>query len=350
MKKPSKGLAAVTAQTGETYEYSLEDKMAQVFTEQFDKFCERGMDTDEELTKWLYIQYLDVLGINPLKEVQDEMVFFRSSSTGSCLREQTMKVIDFMEGTKKSDPRGHKQPHQTRWTALGTAGGDVMQFFVLLMEKHYERLVGEPFAFRFERDEVGHPMFEQFTTTYKAFKSGNMQWATGGSVDGIMVFTDPDTGKEHRVGLEIKSKQTSAARTSLYSMKEPDKKHVWQVKNYAMLHDLESYLIVYLNFSHKTWEYTSEDYTKTPDFRVFGIHITEDDKKDVTDRFWTAVEHAHAGTFPELDLSSWTFNDYKVACAKSLTLKELDRLDKIAVGKFQEQALQEIYDIREAFR
>ena len=36
MKKPSKGLAAITAQTGETYEFTLGDKMAQVFTEQFD--------------------------------------------------------------------------------------------------------------------------------------------------------------------------------------------------------------------------------------------------------------------------------------------------------------------------
>lgn len=348
--KSKKGLKAISAETGETYEVTIEDRMAQIFMEQFDKFCEKGLDTDEDLTRWLYNQYLDVLGINPLKEVQEEMVFFRSSSTGSCLREQTMKVIDFMEGTKKYDKKGDKQPHQTRWTALGTAGGDVMQFFVLLMEKHYERLIGEPFAFRFERDEVGHPMFEQFTTTYKAFKSGNMQWATGGSVDGLMIFTDPETGKEHRVGLEIKSKQTSSARTSLYSMKEPDKKHVWQVKNYAMLHDLESYLVVYLNFSHKTWEYTSEDYAKTPDVRVFGIHISEADKKDVRGRFWTAVEHAHAGTYPELDLSAWTFNDYKTACARSLTLKELDRLDKIATGKFQEQALQQIYDIREAFK
>lgn len=344
-----KGLAAISQETGESYEYTLEERMADIFTEQFNKFCATGMDTDEELTKWLYIQYLDVLGLNPLKDVQEEMVFFRSSSTGSCLREQTMKVIDFMEGTKRADKRGLKQPHQTRWTALGTAIGDIMQFFVLLMEKHYERLVGEPFAFRFERDEVGHPMFEQFTTTYKAFKSGNMQWATGGSVDGIMIFTDPEDGKEYRVGLEIKSKQTSAARTSHYSMKEPDKKHVWQVKNYAMLHDLDSYLIVYFNASHKTWEYTPEEYAKTPDFRVFGIHVTEEDKKAVRERFWTAVECAYAGTYPELDLSAWTFNDYKVACATSLTHKELDRLDAIAVGKFQEQALQQIYDIREQY-
>ena len=191
-----KGLAAISQETGESYEYTLEERMADIFTEQFNKFCATGMDTDEELTKWLYIQYLDVLGINPLKDVQEEMVFFRSSSTGSCLREQTMKVIDFMEGTKRADKHGLKQPHQTRWTALGTAIGDIMQFFVLLMEKHYERLVGEPFAFRFERDEVGHPMFEQFTTTYKAFKSGNMQWATGGSVDGIMIFTDPEDGAD----------------------------------------------------------------------------------------------------------------------------------------------------------
>lgn len=342
-----KGLAAIEKASGQDLTYTMEQRIADIFTEQFDKFCETGKDTDEELTKWLYQKYIPVLGKNPLEDIQKEMMFFRSSSTGSCLREQTMKVIDFMEGTQRFDPHTGKQPHQTRWTALGTAGGDVMQFFVLLMEKHYEKLVGEPCAFRFERDENDNPMFEQFTTTYKAFQSGDIKWATGGSVDGIMIFTDPEDGKEYRVGLEIKSKQTTAARTSLYSMKEADPKHVWQVRNYAKLHNLDYYLITYLNFSHKGWTYSPEDYKKSPDFRVFGLHITREDKKAAMNRFWTAMEHAYAGTYPPLDLGAWTFNDYKKVCAKSLSFKELEKLEEQATDRFKEQAIKEIWDIRE---
>lgn len=347
MKLLAKGLKAIQKTANIELEYTFEQKIADTFTEQFDKFCMTGKDTDEEMTKWLMTQYLDVLGTNPLEEVQEEMVFFRSSSTGSCLREQTMKAIDFLEGTRQGDYQGHKMPYQTRWTALGTKVGDMMQEFVLLMEKHYERLVGEPCAFRFERDNEGHPMFEQFTTAYKVFESGNIKWATGGSVDGIMIFTDPDDGKEYRVGLEIKSKQTSSARTSLYSMKEPDKKHVLQVTNYANLHDLDYYLIVYVNTSHKGWVYTPEDYRKSPDFRVFGLNISTMDKKQAMNRFWEAMENAHAGTFPPLDLNAWTFNDYKYACAKSLTDKELKHLEELAVTKFQKQALAEIHEILE---
>lgn len=342
-----KGLAAIEKASGKDLSYTLEQHMADVFTEQFDKFCATGKDTDDSLTKWLYQKYIPVLDQDPLEDIQKEVMFFRSSSTGSCLREQTMKAIDFMEGTKRFDPKKNKQPHQTRWTALGTAGGDIMQFFVLLMEKHYERLVGEPCAFRFERDEKDNPLFEQFTTTYKRFQSGSIEWATGGSVDGIMIFTDPNDGKEYRVGLEVKSKQTSAARTSHYSMKAPDPKHVWQVRNYAELHDLDYYLVVYLNFSHKSWSYSEEDYAKTPDFRVFGLNISPVDKKLAMNRFWEAMENAHAGTYPPLDLGAWTFNDYKRVCAKSLSFKELEKLEEQATDRFKQQAVEEIWAIRE---
>lgn len=343
----AKGIKAIQKHLETPLEYTIQQKMADTFTEQFDKFCATGKDTDEALTKWLYTKYLDVLDFNPLYHIQDEMVFFRSSSTGSCIREQTMKALDFMEGTKRADVHGLKAPYQTRWTSIGTHVGDIMQFFVLLMEKHYERLVGEPCAFHFERDGEGYPMFEQFTTTCKTFESGNIKWATGGSVDGIMIYTDHDTGKEYRVGLEVKSKQTSAARTSLYSMKEAEKKHVLQVTNYAELHDLDYYLIVYLNTSHKGWVYSPEDYQKSPDFRVFGLEITKEDKKKAMNRFWEAMENAHAGTFPPLDLGAWTFNDYKYACAKSLTDKELKLLEEQATDRFKKEALKEIHTILE---
>jgi hypothetical protein len=337
----AKGLAAVQAASGQT----LAQKMALQFAYELDQFCSTGFNTDLQITKQLYQQYIQVLGKNPFEDFPKDVPFFRSSGTGKCLREQTLRAIDALEGTDRADKRS-VQPHQNRWQNIGTAIGDMVQMYVLMMEKHYERLVGEPCHFRFERTPEGYPMFEEFSSDFQEFKSGKISFITGGSLDGIMIYTDPDTGEEHRVGLEVKSKQTTYAATGHWSMKEANSKHVWQVTNYAMLKDLDQYLIVYVNASHKTWNISDEDYAKYPDFRVFGVETPEDKKKEVRNRFFTAVEMAHEGVFPKLSLADWTFNDYKTACALSLTYKELEELKLEASGKFQEEAIKEIEKIR----
>jgi hypothetical protein len=319
--------------------------MALQFAYELDQFCSTGFNTDLQITKQLYQQYIQVLGKNPFEDFPKDVPFFRSSGTGKCLREQTLRAIDALEGTDRADKRS-VQPHQNRWQNIGTAIGDMVQMYVLMMEKHYERLVGEPCHFRFERTPEGYPMFEEFSSDFQEFKSGKISFITGGSLDGIMIYTDPDTGEEHRVGLEVKSKQTTYAATGHWSMKEANSKHVWQVTNYAMLKDLDQYLIVYVNASHKTWNISDEDYAKYPDFRVFGVETPEDKKKEVRNRFFTAVEMAHEGVFPKLSLADWTFNDYKTACALSLTYKELEELKLEASGKFQEEAIKEIEKIR----
>lgn len=337
----AKGLAAVQAASGQT----LAQKMALQFAYELDQFCSTGFNTDLQITKQLYQQYIQVLGNNPFEDFPKDVPFFRSSGTGKCLREQTLRAIDALEGTNRADKRS-VQPHQNRWQNIGTAIGDMVQMYVLMMEKHYERLVGEPCHFRFERTPEGYPMFEEFSSDFQEFKSGKISFITGGSLDGIMIYTDPDTGEDHRVGLEVKSKQTTYAATGHWSMKEANSKHVWQVTNYAMLKDLDQYLIVYVNASHKTWNISDEDYAKYPDFRVFGVETPEEKKKEVRNRFFTAVEMAHEGVFPKLSLADWTFNDYKTACALSLTYKELEELKLEASGKFQEEAIKEIEKIR----
>ena len=233
----AKGLAAVNKASGQT----LAQKMALQFAYELDQFCSTGFNTDLQITKQLYQQYIQVLGNNPFEDFPKDVPFFRSSGTGKCLREQTLRAIDAIEGTNRADKRS-VQPHQNRWQNIGTAIGDMVQMYVLMMEKHYERLVGEPCHFRFERTPEGYPMFEEFSSDFQEFKSGKISFITGGSLDGVMIYTDPDTGEEHRVGLEVKSKQTTYAATGHWSMKEANSKHVWQVTNYAMLKDLDQYL------------------------------------------------------------------------------------------------------------
>jgi hypothetical protein len=337
----AKGLNAVNTASGKT----LVDTIAEDFEQHLQNWGETGFTYDADLNYWLMERYLTVKDNNPFEDFPENVPVFRSSGTGKCLREQTLFAIDALEGSHRSDPR-KMESHQSRWVQIGTKIGDMLQEQVLMMEKHYKRLTGQDCNFRFERTEEGNPNFEEFSTTFKEFKSGNMRFITGGSLDGVMVWTDPSTLKEYRVGLEIKSKQTTPAATSLYSMKQPNEKHVWQVRNYAMLKDLDMYLIVYVNAAHKSWSMTSEDYAKNPDLRVFGVTITEEDKKEVLNRFFTAVEHAHAGSLPPLELSGFTFSDYKTALALSLTYKELEKLEEKALNKFDQKALEEIKKIR----
>lgn len=337
----AKGLAAVNKASGQT----LAQRMALDFAREWDEFCGTGFNTDLEITKQLYKDYIEVLGNNPFEDFPKDVPFFRSSGTGKCLREQTLRAIDALEHTDRTDPQ-ETQPHQNRWQNIGTAIGDTVQMYVLMMEKHYERLTGKPCHFRFERTPEGYPHFEEFSTTFQQFNSGKISFITGGSLDGIMIYTDPTDGKEYRVGLEVKSKQTTYAATGHYSMKGANPKHIAQVTNYAMLKDLDQYLIVYLNASHKSWNISPEDYAKYPDFRVFGVDISAADKKAVRDRFFTAVEMAHEGVYPKLELDGFQFNDYKTACALSLTYKELEELKLEAHGKFQLDAIAQIEKIR----
>jgi hypothetical protein len=106
--------------------------------------------------------------------------------------------------------------------------------------------------FKFERTETGEPMFEDFAKAAVPVRYRNKLFHLFGSPDGVMQYVTDD-GEIIRVGLEIKSKQTTYAQTGHYSMKEAEAKHVEQTKVYAMMYNLDYFLVVYVNASKKSW-------------------------------------------------------------------------------------------------
>jgi hypothetical protein len=126
--------------------------------------------------------------------------------------------------------------------------------------------------------------------------------------------------------LEIKSKQTTAAQTSDYSMREPKEDHIKQVVCYSLMYNVDYYLIAYVNASKKSWNMTDEEYTKSPDFRVFGVKITQEMKNAVLDDFSDVVNAVETKTPPPMNLDKFLFNNFKMACAESLTDQEYDEL------------------------
>src|SRR5690606_1664253 len=165
---------------------------------------------------------------------------FSPSSANSCSRELYVKA----KGGKRDNFR--RQPHQARWTGIGTAIGDMIQRDLLFIEKHYEKLTGNKPRFKFERNPDGTPAFEDFAKTNALVEHDGERFYLYGAPDGIMQYVTDD-GEQIRVGLEIKSKQTTPARTSLHSMRAPDENHVKQTIAYSHMFNVNYYVILYVN-------------------------------------------------------------------------------------------------------
>ncbi len=245
--------------------------------------------------------------------------YFSPSAANACPRELYMKAT----GAKRDI--GERQPHQGRWTRIGTAIGDVIQRDLLFIEKHYEKQLGQAPQFTFEYNADGTPQFEDFAKLNKQIEHNGHTFHLYGTCDGIMKYISED-GEVLRVGLEIKSKQTSYSKTSYYSMKQPDDKHVKQCVTYSLMYDVDYYVILYVNASKKSWVLNDEDLSKGSDIRAFGLYITDDMRKEVLDYFTEVLDAINSGKPPKMSLSKYTFNNFKRACAESLTDDEMESL------------------------
>jgi hypothetical protein len=277
---------------------------------------------DNQLDAQIHEWYADELRQRKYFDFKSQP-YFSPSSANSDKRE----LYERIRGAKRDEQA--ISPHKKRWTALGTAIGDMIQRDILFAEKHYERLTDKAPAFKFERREDGRPMFEDFAKKMHVIEHNGKRFSLFGTCDGVMQYTSED-GEIIRVGLEVKSKQTTAAQTGDYSMKGPKEDHRKQVVCYGIMYDLDYYLVLYVNASKKAWEMTPDEYEKNPDFRVFGLAITEDDKREVLDYFAEVLEAVELGNPPALNLDKFTFNSYKTACAKSLSGDELKQIEATA--------------------
>ncbi|MDH5159859.1 hypothetical protein [Heyndrickxia oleronia] len=311
--------------------------IASEFTEQLDRWYSLPETYDNELDRQIHEWYA-----NP-PQVWPKRPYFSPSSSKACPRELYVKAT----GAKKD--AFPKQPHQGRWQEIGTSIGDLIQRTVLAMERN---LPGCPF--RFERNADNTPMFEDFAKKNHRVEHNGQTFYLYGTTDGIMEYATED-GEILRVGLEIKSKQSTPSKTSLYSMKEAEEGHRKQCVAYSIMYDVDYFIILYVNASKKSWNLTEEEYAANPDIRAFGFEITDADRNELLDFFAEITRCVNAGTPPSLDLSRWTFNNFKTACAKSLTDDEfailkaqVKRALKSSLPDWKKQAYYEAFEfIRE---
>lgn len=266
-------------------------------------------DLDAQIHRW----YSDPPKLFPKRP------YFSPSGLGSCPRELYLKA-------KRAKKDNHlRPPHQARWANMGTAAGDVIQRDLLRIEKHFESRVGKAPRFKFLRDEQGRPRFEEFAGANVKIKHNDEEFYLYGFPDGIMTYTTDD-GEEIRVGLEIKTKSTTPAQTSNYSMRGPDPNHERQARAYAVMYGCDYYVVLYVNLAKKAWNMSDEDYQKTPDIRAFCLDTREPDYAELFDKPADITKRVREGNPPKLDVEEWTFNNFKEACALDLSDEEYTEL------------------------
>ncbi|MDQ0154955.1 hypothetical protein [Robertmurraya andreesenii] len=257
--------------------------------------------------------------------------YFSPSSAGKDMRELYVKALRM---PKDADD---VKPWQRRYTARGTAIGDWLQREVLLAERHFEKFTGKTVPFKMARRDDGAPFFEDFVHGQRFFEHNGQRFSILGTNDGVLECVD-ENGEIKRIGLEIKSKQTSYSETGFQRMKGPKDDHVKQVTCYGLMYDLDAYLIIYVNCSVKAWFMTDDEFAKAPDFRVFGVEITEDMKTEILDKFAEVTRCVAVETPPALDLDQFRFNNFKRSCALSLSDEEFEIL-KAQVRRAQRSGL-----------
>jgi hypothetical protein len=93
------------------------------------------------------------------------------------------------------------------------------------------------------------------------------------------------------------------------------KKAQKQCVAYSIMYGVDYYIILYVNTAKKAWVMSDADYEATPDIRAFGFEITDADRIELLDSFAEIARCINEDIPPALDLSRWTFNNFKTACA-----------------------------------
>lgn len=311
------------------------------FIAMLDEFHSQNEVWDNELDAQIHRWYAEVSPVYPKRP------YFSPSSANSCPRELYVKA----KGAKRDEFK--RQPHQARWQRIGTSVGDMIQRDILFIEKYFEKLTGNEPPFVFERTPDGRPMFEDFAKSNKLIDHDGERFYLYGAPDGIMRYvTDED--EVVRVGLEIKSKQTTPARTSLYSMRGPEEDHVKQVISYSLMYNVDYYIILYVNTAKQSWNLSDEEYEKTPDIRAFCIEITDKDRTMLLDRLAEVQRAIRTNCPPKLDLDKFTFNNFKTACARDLSDEEFDEIKetvkRVLKSGLSDWKKQQYYDAFEFIR
>ncbi|QCY65026.1 hypothetical protein [Bacillus thuringiensis] len=342
------GRKTTTADSGEVEKRGNSD-LANDILDMFDKWHTHKEVWDDDLDAKIHQMEYEIRKTNRkrLPWGKKGTKYFSPSSANSDSRELYMKLI----GSKRDQEEG--QAHQGRWRRMGEAFGEMLQRDLLFIEKHWEKEFGEkpPFIpYYVEVNGKMYPAWEKFAQELKHIEHNGRTISILGQCDGILV----DTRTGELVLLEIKSKQTTAAQTGFYSMKEAKQDHEKQAVLYSELYSkygISKAVLLYGNLSKKTWSMPKEEYEKNPDLRAFEIELSDEGRQEILDKFENVLIAVEKKTPPAFDITKFTFNNFKAATVASLTDEEygdiatqVQRISKSRMPQWKKNGVLEAWD------
>lgn len=308
------------------------DFLAEEFHEYMTEFHKHPQPYDDALDADIHERYARILREQSKWGYFDfnknpqgiERPHFGPSSAGYSDREMYEKARK-----SKRDP-AEFTVNQRYWVGLGGVVGEYLQREILLAERHFEKLTGKAPKFRMKRKENGDPMYEHFVKKMHEIEHNGEHFAYFGLPDGILEYTDEDTGEIVTIGLEIKSEQSNWSKFKALS--EPKSGHLAQTTAYSDMYGFDYVIVVYVLTYGRGW------YEEFSRIKPFGKYISEVERNYLRDRCATAVKQARTGEAPPVDLSAWKFFDYKRVVAKDLTEEELDEL-RLQAERAQDSSL-----------
>lgn len=277
---------------------TLGNKMAQQLLDQFSLFNGmRHRRNDREIETLLHKQMEhDIKMIGSQPEYPTDVIKFNPSGASKSNLELYYKA------TGAEERYDDQYPYHDRWTRNASAVHGAVQRDLLYQGK----FLPNP-KFTVEMTELGLPAWEQNILTWKEFNWKGQRFIINGMMDGILKYT-PE-GK--RVGFEFKTKSGTIGQVGHYKMKDAQESHKLQCIAYSLLFGLEDFVIMYESLAKDGWTKGAE---AKPDIRAFHVHITEEMRHDLLDKFASVCESVEKGIVPEHEPDKCFFSPYKHLC------------------------------------
>lgn len=301
------------------------NEIAQEFNDYMTEWHSYPQPYDDKMDADIFERYARVLreqsewGYFDFKRNPDgiERPFFSPSNAGISDRE----LYERARGSKR-DPAKFTV-NQRYWVGTGGVLGEYLQREILLAERHYRKLTGKTPPFRMKRKDNGDPMYEHFVKKMHEVEHDGETFAYFGLPDGILEYTDSESGEIIDVGLEIKSEQANWSKFK--GLDEPKQGHLEQTTMYSDMYGFDYVIVAYILSYGRGW------FEKFNRLKTFGKYISEGDREVLRNRCADATRRAREGNPPKFDPMDWKFCDYKTAIAKGLTDEEVSELRDFAV-------------------
>jgi hypothetical protein len=262
---------------------NLGQKMAKQLIDQFNQLHSLDrIKTDKEIELILLEQMKHNISlIDAEPTYPKDVVKFNPSGASKPLMDLYLSAIGTIE------IHDDKFPYHRRWTRNGSAIHDAVQKDLLYTEKY----VPKPY-FNVVRMESGLPAWEQNLLAWKQFEHNGYDFLINGMMDGILEYLP--TGQ--KVGFEFKTKSTTIGQVGHYKMKDAQEEHKLQVVAYSLLFGLDDFIIMYESLAKDGW---TKGVEAKPDIRAFHVHVTQEMRDDLCDKFAEAVACKEHGIEPE---------------------------------------------------